>query len=164
MLNVALIGEPRVGKSSIIKYFSKKEPAEDRRMDESQAHQLSKTMCEVNFPDKSSKLIIFNEIQSIDLSESNQEIVLDKQYDLLIFCFEHPNYLKSLCAEKAAYFAHSVPRIALYCKSDEKKLELKPEDQKELSNYGIKLFAECSSKNNDFTGLLNTVLHVLENP
>ena len=59
---------------------------------------------------------------------------------------------------------HPVPKIALYCKNDERMLDRKAIDVKEFSEYGLRMFSECSSRNNEFTSFLTNLFKIIENP
>lgn len=160
MFNVVLLGDPRVGKSTIVNHFLEK----GRTIKVDKANKKV-NMVEMQFPSGLTKKVIFTEIQTMELTESNKDIELDQKYDLICICFEHSNYLKKFMQEKQLYLRHLVPKLGVYCKNDNRLFDKKLTEQKEFSDeFGLKLFAECSNKQGKFTSLSSSILKVLENP
>jgi hypothetical protein len=159
VLNVVLLGDPRVGKSTIVKHFLQK----------GRAVEVSKSgrtvnMVEVQFPNGLTKYIIFTEVQTMELSESNKDLVLDQKFDAIVVCYEHPNYLKKFLQEKQSLLRYPVPKMALYCKNDERLFDRKSMEIKDFSDLGLRIFAECSSRNGDFSNFTYNLQRLLENP
>ena len=121
-------------------------------------------MVEIQFPNGQSKKVIFTEVQTMDLTDSDKEMVLDQNFDAVCICFEHPNYLKKFMQEKQAFLRYPVPKMALYCKNDERLLDRKAIDVREFSEYGLRTIAECSSRNNEFTSFQTNLFKIIENP
>jgi GTPase SAR1 family protein len=157
--NVALLGDPKVGKSSLVKAFLQRNRA--REVDKSGR---TINMVEVQFPNGDTKKVIFHEIQTMDLTDSTKEVVLDQAFDAVCICFEHINYLKKFVQEKAVFLRHPVPKLALACKCDERKLDRKGLESKELGDMGIRVFAECSASNTELTNFTSNLQKLIDNP
>lgn len=154
-----LLGDPRVGKSTIVKHFLQK-----NRAVEVQKAGRPVNMVEVQLPSGLTKYVIFTEVQTMELAESNTDILLDQHYDAIVICYEHPNYLKKLLQEKQAFLKYSVPKMALYCKNDERLFDRKALENKEFSDLGLKVFAECSYRNGDYSNFTYNLQRLIENP
>lgn len=159
MWNVALLGDPKVGKSSLVKAFLQR-----NRLREVDKSGRTTNMVEVQFPNGDTKKVIFHEIQTMDLTDSTKEVVLDQTFDAVCICFEHINYLKKFVKEKSIFLRHPVPKMALACKTDERKLDRKGVESKELSDMGIRVFAECSAKNTELTNFSSNLQKLIETP
>jgi hypothetical protein len=157
--NVALLGDPKVGKSSLVKSMLQR-----GRLAEVDKSGRSVNMVDVQFPNGESKKVIFHEIQTMDLTDSTKEVVLDQTFDAVCICFEHINYLKKFVQEKSVFLRHPVPKLALACKVDERKLDRKGIDSKDLSDAGIRIFAECSSQNTELTNFVSNLQKLIDNP
>lgn len=159
VLNVVLLGDPRVGKSTIVKNFLQR-----NRQTEIEQNERKINMAEVQFPNGTTKKVIFTEVQTMDLTDSSKHIELDRQFDVICICFEHPNYLKKFMQEKQPFLHHPVPKMALMCKNDEKLFDRRTLETKEFSDMGLKVFAECSARNGDFSNFTHSLLKVVDNP
>lgn len=124
----------------------------------------SVNMVEISFPNGEVKKVIFNEVQTMDLADSTKETVLDQRYDAICICFENANFLKKFVQEQAAVLKYPVPKLALLCKSDSKQFDKKLAESKEFSDFGLRLFAECSSKASEFTNFTTNLQKLMENP
>ena len=159
MLKIALVGDQRVGKSSIVRSFLRL-PAEDM----SEEPQKQANIVVVDFPNGVRRQVIFTELQTEELAESHMAVQLDNSFDLVCVCFEQTDSLRRFMREKEQFLHHPVPRIAVYCKADERPLDRRPLETKEFEDMGLRVFAECSSKNGDYSNFCQSLYRVLENP
>lgn len=159
MLKVALVGDQRVGKSSIVRSFLHL-PADEMR----EEPQKQTNIVAVDFPNGASRQIIFTELQTDELAESHLAVKLDNSFDLVCICFDQPDSLRRFMHEKQQFLQHPVPRLAVYCKADEQPLDRRPLETREFEDFGLRVFAECSSKNSDFSNFCQSIYRVLENP
>jgi len=159
VLKVALVGDARVGKSSIVQHFLHL-PAD--LMSEAPLKQTN--IVAVDFPNGASRQVVFVEVQSSELTESSLAPKLDNSFDLVCLCFDQPDGLKRFLHDKQQFLRHPVPRIGVYCKADEKPLDRKQLESSETDGLGLRVFAECSSKTRDFSSFCQSVYRVLENP
>lgn len=120
---------------------------------------------EILFPSGNTKTILMTEIPLIQLNSLSPEEI-EKEYDLVVACFEHPNYLKRFLNENFQYLPKFVPKIGVHCKSDRVDFEvyMSREDEKEVNQYGIKKIVQCSAKNSDVRDFLSTVEQAIGNP
>lgn len=153
------MGDQRVGKSAIVKHFLGL-PGDAM----SEEPQKQTNIVAVDFPNGAFRQVIFSEVQTVELSESNKAIELDNSFDLVCICFDQPDSLLRFLHEKAQFLRHPVPRLAVYCKADEKPLDRKPLETRELEDLGLRVVAECSSKNRELSSFCQSVYRVLENP
>lgn len=156
---MVLLGDPRVGKSALVRALLQKGMTSDM-----EAEEKSTNIVEVTFPNGDIKKIIFHEVETMDLSDSNKRIVLDQRFDAVCICFENINFLKKLVQEQAAVLQYPVPRMALMCKADIKQLDKKLTESKEFSDFGLKIFAESSSKTGEFSNFTSNLQKLIENP
>ena len=160
VLNIALIGDQKVGKSSIVKHFLNRSRVEKI---EEVAHKPV-NIVEMEFASGLTKKVIITEIHSADLSESNHDVVLDQKFDLICICYEHHNYLKRFIQEKHNFLRYPVPRIGVFCKSDERAIDRRAVATKEFEDIGLTIFAECSSKTGEFSSFTASIQKAIENP
>lgn len=128
------------------------------------AESRSVNMVDISFPNGDVKKVIFHEVQTMDLADSTKDIILDQRFDAICICFEHINFLKKFVQEQAPILQHPVPKMALLCKSDVKQFDRKAADNKEFSDFGLRIFAECSAKTGEFSNFTSNLQKIIENP
>ena len=154
-----LLGDPRVGKSSIVNAFLQKGGQE-----EIDSEGRRQNMVELTCPNGEVKKIIFHEIETIDLADGIKNLILDQKYDAFCICFEHINYLKKFVQEQALILQYPVPKMALLCKSDLRQFDRKSAEGKEFTEFGLRIFAECSAKTGEFSNFTSNLQKIIENP
>lgn len=157
--SVALLGDLRVGKSTLVQQLMRQAGAAEPDWSGS-----SVNMVEVQFPNGQSRRVIFTEVQTMDLADPLKDVVLDQNYDAVCICFDHPNYLKKLLQEQRQHLRHATPKLAVFCKNDERQFDRRALETKEFGELGVTVFAECSAKNGKLRSFLTQLFEVVENP
>ena len=161
VLNIAFVGDQRVGKSSIIDLLSTKEVKEKTPT----TTKMQTKSAEVMFPSGDQKIVIMTEIPTIELQSQSPELI-ETDYDLVVACFEHPNDLKRFLEENFKYLPKYVPRIGLHCKCDREDMQvfMGDGDNDEIAQFGIRKVVESSARKREVRDLLSAVYGVIQSP
>lgn len=161
ILNILVVGDQKVGKTSLINaiisnQFNEKQPA---------TSQIHTCATEIILPSGNSKILLLTEIPLIELNSLTPEQI-DKDYDLILACFERSSHLLRFLNENYQYLPKYVPKIGIHCKSDRENFEvyMSREDENEVKALGVKKIVDCSAKNGEIRDVLTAVYQTISKP